>query len=356
MSTFRIAGINFDHFHMGDLLRYTHEHLGAEIVAICDEQPARMAEAVRNFSIPPERVFTDVDACMDKSKPDVVLLCPAAARHGEYVQRVAPYGAHILVEKPFAASLAEADAMVAAMQPGRMLAINWPMRWMESMVTAMRLIEQGTIGEVREFHHYGGNRGPLYHGADKIEKEPTAEEKAASWFYKKDAGGGSLLDYLGYGTTLGTWFMGGRAPLEVMAMVDDPAGLEVDEHSVVVARYETGLSKMETRWGTFTDPWTLQPQPKCGFVICGSEGTIAAWDYEDTVRVQTRAKPEGYILKSEPLRAPERNPIEYFLHCIETGTALTGPLSPAISRIGQQIVDTAALSAREKRAVKLLGN
>jgi glucose-fructose oxidoreductase len=150
--------------------------------------------------------------------------------------------------------------------------------------------------------------------------------------------------------------MGGRAPLEVMAMVDDPAGLEVDEHSVVVARYETGLSKMETRWGTFTDPWTLQPQPKCGFVICGSEGTIAAWDYEDTVRVQTRAKPEGYILKSEPLRAPERNPIEYFLHCIETGTALTGPLSPAISRIGQQIVDTAALSAREKRAVKLLGN
>ena len=91
----------------------------------------------------------------------------------------------------------------------------------------MRLIEQGTIGEVREFHHYGGNRGPLYHGADKIEKEPTAEEKAASWFYKKDAGGGSLLDYLGYGTTLGTWFMSGRAPLEVMAMVDDPVGLEM---------------------------------------------------------------------------------------------------------------------------------
>ena len=72
--------------------------------------------------------------------------------------------------------------------------------------------------------------------------------------------------------------------------------------------------------------------------------------------MQTRAKPEGYILKCEPLRAPERNPIEYFLHCIETNNALTGPLSPAISRIGQQIVDTAALSAREKRAVKLLGN
>ena len=62
---------------------------------------------------------------------------------------------------------------------------------------------------------------------------------------------------------------GGKRPLEVTATVDEPAGLEVDEHSIVVARYAHGLSKFETRWGTFTDPWTIQPQPKCGFVIAG---------------------------------------------------------------------------------------
>ena len=50
------------------------------------------------------------------------------------------------------------------------------------------------------------------------------------------------------------------------------------------------LSKFETRWGTFTDPWTLQPQPKCGFVIVGSEGTISSYDYEEVIRVQTRAQ------------------------------------------------------------------
>ena len=76
-----------------------------------------------------------------------------------------------------------------------------------------------------------------------------------------------ILDYLGYGVTLGTWFQGGRAPLEVMTMVDKKPGLEVDEHSITIARYAHGLSKYETRWGTFTDPWTLQPQPKCGFVL-----------------------------------------------------------------------------------------
>lgn len=352
---FRIAGINFDHFHMGDLLRMAHEHPDAEIVGICDEQPARMVEAQRNFAIPADKVFTDVRKCMEQTRPDVVVLCPAAARHGEYVQATAPYGVHVLVEKPFSATLAEADSMVAAMPEGKLLAINWPLRWAEGAVTAKRLIDEGVIGTVTDFHHCGGNRGPLYHGADKIEKEPSAEDKAASWFYKRSAGGGSLLDYLGYGTTLGTWFMGGRKPIEVTAVVDEPLGLEVDEHSVVVIRYETGLSKCETRWGTFTDPWTHQPQPRCGFAICGTEGTVSCYDYDPAVRVQTRAKPEGFDLPCDQLRAPERNPIEYFLHCIATGTPLSGPLSPEISRIGQQIVDSAVLSAREKRAVRLLG-
>jgi glucose-fructose oxidoreductase len=332
-----------------------HEHPGAEIVGICDEQPERMVSAQKNFTIPRERVFTDVAACMEKTKPDVVILCPAAARHGEYVKRVAPYGVHIMVEKPFAASLAEADAMIAAMPPGKLLAINWPLRWDRAAATAKRLIDDGVIGEVTEYHHYGGNRGPLYHGADKLEKEPTAAEKAASWFYKKSEGGGSLLDYLGYGSTLGTWYMDGRKPIEVTAVVDDPAGLEVDEHSVVIARYATGLSKMETRWGTFTDPWTHQPQPKCGFVICGTEGTVSCYDYAPSVRVQTRAQPQRTKMFCDGLKEPEHNPIAYFLHCLETGTPLSGPLSPEISRIGQQIVDSAVLSAREKRTVPLVG-
>ena len=146
-----------------------------------------------------------------------------------------------------------------------MLAINWPIRWSPCYVTAKRLIDEGLIGEVLNVHHYGGNRGPLYHAADKVEKVPTLEEKAASWFYKKAQGGGSLHDYAGYGATLGTWFQGGRKPIEVTCVMDEPTGLEVDEHSVTVCRYAHGLSTIQTRWGTFTDPWVIQPQPKCGF-------------------------------------------------------------------------------------------
>ncbi len=353
--TWRIAGINFDHFHMGDLLRMAHEHPAAELAGVCDERPERMEEARRNFGIGDDRAFTDFRECLDTTKPDLVILCPSTGGHAEWTEKVAPFGVHVLMEKPFAASLTDADRMITAMRPtGRQLAINWPLRWYPAHVTARRLIEEGTIGEVTEVHFYDGNRGPLYHGADKIEKEPTAEEKDASWFYKKDQGGGSLLDYLGYGTTLGTWFHGGARPIEVTCMVDEPQGLEVDEQSVTIARYEKGLSTFHTRWGTFTDPWTHQPQPRCGFVIKGAEGTISNYDYDKTVRVQTRHCPEGSELPADELNAPFANPVQYFLHCLENDRPVDGPLSVETARIGQQIVDTAFLSAREKRTLPLI--
>ena len=55
----------------------------------------------------------------------------------------------------------------------------------------------------------------------------------------------------------------------------------------------------------------------------------------------------------EEIKFPDRNPIEYVLHCLETDAEIEGPLSPKIARIGQQIVDTAARSAAEKRTVPL---
>ncbi len=355
MKKLRVVGLNFDHMHMGDLLRKCHEHAGVEIAGVCDENPARMAAVIRNFGIPAERVFTDPHQCLREVAPDFVVLCPATARHAEYVELVAPYRVHMLVEKPFAATLAEADRMIAAAKEAkRLLAINWPLRWYPAHVTAHRLLQVGRIGALQEVHFYDGNRGPLYHLADKIEVEPTAAMKRKSWFYKKSAGGGSLLDYLGYGTTLGTWYHGGKKPVEVTTVVDQTRGLEVDQHSVTIARYATGLSKFETRWGTFSDPWTNQPQPKCGFVLKGEDGTISSYDFEPTVRVQTRGNVRGEAVPVDVLQAPFQDPIQYFVDCIREGRPIEGPLAPKIARIGQQIVDSAVLSARRKKTVKLI--
>jgi len=356
MAKFRVVGISFDHMHMGDLLRLVHDHPNAEIAGIFDPDRSTMARAAAEFAIPEDRVFTDFDACM-AVQPDLAILCAATADHARYTRRLAAHGVHVFVEKPFAATVTDARAMVAAMKPtGKLLAINWPLAWVPSHVTAKRLIDEGAIGDLIELHFYDGNRGPLYHLADKVEvsSQEVERQKPGSWWYKRASGGGSLLDYLGYGATLGTWYMNGKAPLEVTCVIDESPGIEVDQHAITVCRYARGLSKMETRWGTFTDPWTIQPQPKCGFVFVGTDGTIASWDYADHVTVQTRAQPEPHPVPADHLLPGRRNAIEYVLGCIERGEALSGPLDPAVSLTGQRIVDTAAQSAREKRTLALI--
>src|SRR5579863_9483487 len=114
MRKWRIVGLSFEHMHMGDLLREAYEHPNAEIVGVCDDSGARMADAIANFSIARDRVFHDLSQCVRETRPDLAILCPATARHAELVEQVAALGVDILLEKPFAASLTDADRILAA--------------------------------------------------------------------------------------------------------------------------------------------------------------------------------------------------------------------------------------------------
>jgi glucose-fructose oxidoreductase len=351
---YRVAGVSFEHMHMGDNLRMVAEHPDCELVGICDSQPQRMQAVIAAHSLASSQIFTDWQHCIESVKPDLIVLCPSTGDHALWVERLAAFGLPLLIEKPMAASLADADRMLAACEQHNVRwAINWPLVWVPAHRTTKRLIDEGRIGDVFEVHYYDGNRGPLWHTAGKLEitADQVQKEKPHSWFYKRASGGGSLLDYLGYGVTLGTWFNGGQQPLEVTSTTYGSPELEVDEHSITVVRYARGLSKFETRWGTFTDPWTHQPQPKCGFVIVGDRGTISSYDYEPHVCLQDSQNPQGTFIAADPLLPPHQNPIQYFVQCLSTGNPIEGPLSPHISRIGQQIVDAAHQSAQLKATV-----
>lgn len=210
MTKLRVAGINFDHMYMGDLLRQVFDHPGAEIVGIYDKSPDKMAQAITDFAIPKSAVYMDLDTCMAKTKPDLAIVCAAPTEHAGHVEALAAYNVHVLVEKPFAGSVADARRMLHAMAgTGKLMAINWPLAWYPCHVTCKRLIYEGLIGNLREVHFYDGNRGPLFRLAGKVEVTAAEVErqKPHYWWYKKASGRSSLLDYLGFGATLGTWFM-----------------------------------------------------------------------------------------------------------------------------------------------------
>ncbi len=223
-------------------------------------------------------------------------------------------------------------------------------------MTAKRLIAEDTIGDLSEIRYCGGNRGPLYHLADKVEvsRAEIERQKPGSWWYRRASGGGSLLDYLGCGATLGTWYMNGEAPVEIACIVDETPGIEVDQHASTICRCARSLSKVETHWGTFADPWVIQPQPRCGFVFVSSDGTLASWGYTDQLTMQTRAQPLPTPVPADPLPEGRRNGIEYILGCITRAEPVSRPLDPARCLTGQRINDTAVLAASEKRTLALL--
>jgi glucose-fructose oxidoreductase len=95
-------------------------------------------------------------------------------------------------------------------------------------------------------------------------------------------------------------------------------------------------------------------EPKCGFIVVGTQGTLSSYDYEPIVTIQTREQPAHRAIAADALPAGRRAPVEYMLDCIANDADVAGPSSPALSRIGQQITDSAVLSAREKRTVALL--
>lgn len=342
---FRVIGVGFDHMHIGDQLRTALEHPQAELVGVTGGDAARVDAVCGDLGLDLD-ADEDLDQLVARANPEIAFVCSTTAEHANWVERLAAAGVHCILEKPFADSATNVDRMIqAASQGGIALTVNWPLAWVASHRTTKRLIDAGAVGEVCEVHFYDGNRGPLRHDHGKKELAESAEAKRSSWWYSKAAGGGSMRDYLGYGTTLATWFRDGATPDAITASWHLPAGLEVDEQSVVVAEYDTGLSVFETRWGTLSDPWTRQPLPRCGFVVGGSEGSIASWDYAETVALQLADGSEAQQLPVDSPAPEDRSALANLIAHLDRGRPLDPPMTAEISRTGHLMVEAAVASA-----------
>ncbi|MCU4741122.1 Gfo/Idh/MocA family oxidoreductase [Halobacteria archaeon AArc-m2/3/4] len=344
--TWRFVGANFDQMHMNTNLEWVRDHPDAELVGVCDEEPetstGSLERAVDDLEIPDEAVYDDLDRCLEETDPDVVLGCPRNSLHAEFVERVTAFddGIHIAIEKPLAADLADADRMLeATAETDGLFALNWPVMWDPVKHEVKRLVDDGVVGDVLEVQYYGGNAGA-----------PPED----SWFYDPEAGGGSMLDYLGYGATFSTWFRDGDLPESVYADAYVPDDLAVDVQSSTVCRYGEGLSTLQTSWRMLTNPWEIEPQPMKGYEIVGTEGSISTRERGCPIRVTTAEEPAGYVVDPDPLPERFENLVTYLIDRLESGGDLEGPTDPAFCREAQRIVETARRSVDDGGALELI--
>lgn len=138
--------------------RQIAETAGLRLEAICDVVPSRAEAAEGDF--PGVRGFTDLDRLLTEVAPDIVAVVVPHHLHAATAIRCLEAGAHVVVEKPMAITVADCDAMIAAARAaGRVLTVYHNRRWDGDFLTARDLIRQEAIGEVFHIEYYSGGYG-----------------------------------------------------------------------------------------------------------------------------------------------------------------------------------------------------
>ena len=84
---------------------------GARLAAVCDTNASKANAIANKYSVP---AYTDFHKMMLSENVDVVVILTPSGDHAEHVINLAKYKKHIMVEKPMALTVDDADAMIEA--------------------------------------------------------------------------------------------------------------------------------------------------------------------------------------------------------------------------------------------------
>jgi predicted dehydrogenase/flavin reductase (DIM6/NTAB) family NADH-FMN oxidoreductase RutF len=154
------------------------KHLPQVKLSICGQDPKRTTRIARQLGA--RHAFTSIAEAAAHSDVQACLIALPHHLHRSATEEVLRHGKHVLVEKPIATTLADADAMMAAArQAKRLLMVAENMHFRPDVAAAVRRISAGDIGEpVYSMTHVSAPRAPeSWHGDAAL------------------AGGGPWMDY-----------------------------------------------------------------------------------------------------------------------------------------------------------------
>lgn len=118
---------------------------GLELVAAADPDPGCRERARRRFGL--RALYADASALLDAEQPEVVVVATPPDSHRELCLLALARGAHVLCEKPFARSVAEADEVIAAAdRAGRLVVVNNQYRFMDIYRLPQARVASGEYG------------------------------------------------------------------------------------------------------------------------------------------------------------------------------------------------------------------
>ena len=360
--TYRVGVIGFAHMHINNVLGLFAKHPQVELVACADTAPDvpelragpytrqwNLKHALQDLGVP--KSYDCYHEMLGAERFDIVICTSENAHHPAVVEACAKAGANVCVEKPMAASLSDALAMVrSATAGGVTMLVNWPMTWNASARKAKALIDDGAIGRVMGVKARLGHAGPLGSGArhEGVAEEAaplSATELGRVWWHNRAAGGGAMLDFCCYGCMIARWFVGvpAVAAVGMRANLNSPWG-DADDNGAMIVRFPEAM-------GLFEGTWTTRHHGVGGGpIVFGTEGTLVMESRDGKALVrQERGKGEAILHEADPLPAGRTTIAEEFIHHLESGQPVHPTLEQAINLDAMAILDAGVRSADSGR-------
>lgn len=322
----RVGLASLVHDHTWGELNHWLAHPDVEVVAAGESNP-RLQERAKSAGIP--KVYSSWQEMIGSEKLDIVQAGSNNKECPDVTEAAMKAGAHVVSEKPMAATYAGAVRMMeAAKKSGKMLMINWPNVWDPIFQDWERRLLAGEIGRITHLKRRNAHNGP---------KEIGCDPSFVEWLYDAELNGaGALMDYCCYGADIAARFLGRPEAVTGFRGVLAKDYQLPDDNAILLMKYPQAIASTEASWTEIAYP----DLPNT--VAFGTEGALyIAGQYV------VLAKPGEPIqkLSAPALEYPHRNAAEYFVHCLKNGETITGFCSPEVSLIAQEILEAGLRSS-----------
>ncbi len=268
-----VVGLTHDHAH-GLMNQYKKGEVN--IIGIVETDVQLIDRYKKRYQLTESLFYKSMDEMLSKIRPDAVLAYNAIADHLSVVEACAPKGISVMVEKPLATTVKDAERMgTLARQHNIHVLTNYETTWYPSNQQVQVMVnEQNAIGSIRKMVVHDGHQGP---------KEIGCSAEFLSWLTDPiKNGGGALSDFGCYGANLMTWLMKGKAPIAVTAVtrqIKPDIYPKVDYDATLLLEYPDATGIVEASWNW---PFGIKD-----LEVFGTTGYLHAQD-ANTIRERTK--------------------------------------------------------------------
>jgi predicted dehydrogenase len=309
----RLAVIGCGHFGQKRVACCRFIPNSVTLVAIGDSDINKARDVAKKY--PGVAIKSISDILSDPTIEAVILAVPNIF-HADLAVRALKHNKHVLLEKPIATTVKDAQRIVdASKKYGKLVKIGSNHRFFQPVKKAYELCQKGIVGKILAFHGVIGNDGTRI---------------AGSWFWDKHtAGGGTYLDNGSHLIDIARMFMG-----DFSSCFGNVSNVFWKDASV--EDYGTGtFITVDGRLATITASW-FQKKGYINFELIGESGYILFNTINDErliVKKRTGGKSHIYIF-NDVSNTSYQDELSYFATCIKNGN----PVNPS-AQDGKKVLE-----------------